>query len=251
MKKTLALLLVMTASTDAFANIDGYYAIIQDTDGYVNVRSKDSLQSSILTKLPNGTPVSANCSDYSPNQNFCFARFGKSESGFVYKNRLQFLAPNTNYNKLALTHMTTDATSATYSNRHLSATIKFHPTLLDLTKAMPATENALGCYAFYQGDCLWGVDEYNDSHYYQLQSIQVILGGKTINIPASAIKNILLNQDFLNRDLFTQNFAIYQNKANQDVYIIGALADGALSYSVIYEIKHGKYYRSSVWYEAS
>lgn len=224
----------------AYANIDGYYAVVNDKDGYVNIRQEDSLDSPIITRLNNGTPVSVNCTDdYVTNKNFCFVRFGKTQDGFVYKNRLNLLTTNATFNKIPLTSVSRDKTQGTFSNKDVRVNVAFSPVKIDINNFNEQTSSKFG---INKNDPV--VD------YYKLRDIKVTFKNRVITLPSSATQDIYLNYYFLSHNQIANNMAVYQNKKDNHIYIIGYFADGALLYSVIYEIKDGKYFRKSVWSEA-
>lgn len=224
-----------------YANIDGYYAVVNDKDGYVNIRQKDNLNSPIVARLNNGIPVSANCTDdYVANKNFCFVIFGDGKYGFVYKNRLTFLTPNETFLKIPLTHISANKAEGVFSNQAVKINIQFAPANIDTHNFNKQPTKKFGIYT-----------KIPNAKFYKIENIKVAINKHSIVLPDSAKKDIYLDYYFLSQhDEIANNMAVYQNKKDQHIYIIGRLADGAFMYSVIYEIKHGKYFRRSVWSEA-
>lgn len=239
MKRFLIVFLMLSGKL-AYANIDGYYAVVNDKDGYVNIRQEDNLNSTIMTRLDNGTPVSANCTDdYVTNKNFCFVIFGDGKYGFVYKNRLTFLTPNKTFRKIPLTHISADKTEGVFSNQAVRINIQFAPTNIDTNKFNRQITKQFGIY-----------EKTQNTKFYKIENIKVAVNNKSVVLPDSAKKDIYLDYYFLSQhNEISNNMAVYQNKKDQHIYIIGRFADGALMYSVIYEIKNGKYFRRGIWSE--
>lgn len=253
MRKIITFFCSLMTSGITNANIDGYYAVINDLDGYVNVRDEDNINSPVIAKLNNSTPISANCSkDATSNVNFCRARFGKSNSGFIHKKRLNFLKPNSSFSKIPLTNLSEDKMAGTFSNKNVLVSVKFNSVKLDAKKTKEVnTDKFGGCEVLYNNKCVFGYFNHdNKPDYTQLQTVQVKINGETLVLPSSATEDIYLSRYFLANNAIANDIGVYQNKKDNHLYIIGRFADGALLYSVIYEIKDGKYFRKSVWSEA-
>jgi len=73
------------------------FALINDKDGFVNVRESPSLKSKIETMIKKGEPVLCASTDDSPQ--FCLINFNNNGYGYVHKSRLDFF---TNYKKINL-----------------------------------------------------------------------------------------------------------------------------------------------------
>ena len=239
MKKIIIFYCLLMTSGITNANIDSYYAVINDPDGNTNIREEYNLKSPIITRLNNGTPISVRCYEGLKNKNFCEARFGKTEDGVVSKNRLTFLTPNATFNKIPLTSVSRDKTQGAFSNKDVRVNVAFSPVKIDIKNFNEQTSSKFG---INKSDPV--VD------YYKLRDIKVTFKNRVITLPSSATQDIYLNYYFLSHNQIANNMAVYQNKKDNHIYIIGRFADGALLYSVIYEIKDGKYFRKSVWSEA-
>ena len=239
MKNIISFLVLLTINGVAYANIDGYYGVINDPDGYTNIRKQDNLKSPVITKLSNSTPLSIECEDSSIDKNFCSVRFGKTQDGFVYKNRLNLLTANATFNKIPLTSVSRDKTQGAFSNKDVRVNVAFSPVKIDIKNFNEQTSSKFG---INKSDPV--VD------YYKLRDIKVTFKNRVITLPSSATQDIYLSRYFLANDAIANDIGVYQNKKDNHLYIIGRFADGALLYSVIYEIKDGKYFRKSVWSEA-
>lgn len=252
MKKIIIFYCLLMTSGITNANIDSYYAVINDPDGNTNIREEYNLKSPIITKLNNGTPISVRCDEGLKNKNFCEARFGKTEDVVVSKNRLTFLTPNATFNKIPLTSISANKTEGTFSNKNVLVNVKFNPIKIDIKKTKEVNTNKFGgCEVLYNNKCAFGYfNRDTKPDYTQLQTVLVKVNGKTIVLPPSATQDIYLSRYFLANDAIANDIGVYQNKKDNHLYIIGRFADGALLYSVIYEIKDGKYFRKSVWSEA-
>ncbi|USI86077.1 SH3 domain-containing protein [Acinetobacter johnsonii] len=83
---------LMTISTCIYAD----FGLIQDKDGYVNVRESADLSSKVISKQKNGEIVS--CVDDIVN-NFCFINSSSGVNGYIYNNRINRFD---SYNKIKL-----------------------------------------------------------------------------------------------------------------------------------------------------
>ena len=72
---------LMTISSCIYAD----FGLIQDKDGYVNVRELADLSSKVISKQKNGEIVS--CVDDIVN-NFCFINSSSGVNGYIYNNRI-------------------------------------------------------------------------------------------------------------------------------------------------------------------
>jgi SH3-like domain-containing protein len=86
---------LMTISTCIYAD----FGLIQDKDGYVNVRESADLSSKVISKQKNGEIVS--CVDDIVN-NFCFINSSSGVNGYIYNNRINRFD---SYNKIKLKNM--------------------------------------------------------------------------------------------------------------------------------------------------
>ena len=63
-----------------------HFGLIQDKDGYVNVRDQASTKSKVVDKLNNGDVVSF-VGDYAENQ-FSYVLYAKNGSGYIHESRI-------------------------------------------------------------------------------------------------------------------------------------------------------------------
>lgn len=87
MKIMIYFLLSILFLTPLIANASNF-ALVNDKDGYVNVRSSPSITSNIEMTLKNDEIVLCASTDDSPN--FCLVNFKNDNVGFIYKSRLNF-----------------------------------------------------------------------------------------------------------------------------------------------------------------
>lgn len=187
MKKLWILFVLMFSAKLACANIDSHYAIINDKDGYVNIRQQNSLSAPIIAKLNNGVPVGVNCTDdyVIENKNFCFVNFGKDGSGFVYKNRLSFLAPNKDFIKIPLVYIAANKTEGIFADKDIVIKVKFKQAHIDINEFNEQTSSKFGINPS---------DPVAD--YYKMQNIYININNKTITLPSVATKDVYAHHIF-------------------------------------------------------
>lgn len=83
MKISIGLLLIMFFSSVCQAELTENFALIKDSDGYVNLRESDDLQSNIIKTLPNDTVVSAYCGEEVSSNKFCFIFTSDDQTGYI------------------------------------------------------------------------------------------------------------------------------------------------------------------------
>jgi hypothetical protein len=226
MKKLFTLCLVVSCTT-AF----GQFAIINDKDGFCNVRSSAGKGDNIIDKLQNGHfvycfPDSSNWVDID------YSTESKDLQGQVYKSRLKFISD--------------------YSRIPVSAT---PPSAIILSKdsikviiTEKRFEKARHQFSFYKDaktqvalidhNKYWGTDGEVPTREYQ--SIDIMIGNRRISLPRSAFVN-----------LYEPNLGtteVNYDRANDIIYIQSMNSDGAGSYEVIWKIEKGVYKKRFVAY---
>ena len=207
-------------------NDEGYYAIIKDTDEYVNIRSKPNNKGSIIGKIYYYSVF--NCEPNYSNWWKILQSYENDQSywleGYVNKSRVELL---TKWQKIGSKNIYYD--SCRYKTNSLTITIKRatfkpkkHKLLYDCTQPYLSK---------IDGKHFWGAD--GDLPKKLISSIKVTKNGIDIMIPKDAFS-----------DLYEPNFqtlSICKGSENT-FYIKMDNSDGAGGYTIIWIISDGKYY---------
>ncbi|WP_315162417.1 SH3 domain-containing protein [Capnocytophaga leadbetteri] len=231
MKHLFILFLLLT--TNAFAQGPfGYYAVVKDKDGYVNIRAKESVKSKIVGTLPNNTLVYAlfdTTEDETGEE--IFFNWIAVDKGYVHKSRLKMIGefPSIGKGKEKDTE-----NSITIAGKGISVTLTKQP--FDKTKHK-ITKKKHKEYSEYiiDGKRAQGLDGglfLPEDHY---KSITVTINGKDVPIPKSAY------DDLYEVAMYTDNNAVYYDKEEDTIYIIAHNGSGAFSYEVCWQIVKGEY----------
>lgn len=223
-----------------------HFGLIQDKDGYVNVRDQASTKSKVVDKLNNGEVVSF-VGDYAENQ-FSYVLYLKDGSGYIHDSRINKFK---DFQKWKL--QSSDMKSAGYSlgqNKVHVMTHKaqFNPS--DFKKSVPKGQTEL-VYTHYKNKPFYGTDGVLPTGRLQFSSMDILYQGKNIHIPSQDLENYFISETPLSKGSL-QDFAdaeIYSK--GQDLYIINPLAGGgAAQYVLMIHIQNGKVVKIQAWNES-
>ena len=157
------------------------FGLIQDKDGYVNVRELADLSSKVISKQKNGEIVS--CVDDILN-NFCFINSSSGVNGYIYNNRINRFD---GYNKIKLKKY--DVTTALYSNSLYTVEISAKDADLNsknYSKSLKGSE----LYSLYKGKAFYGTDgDLPTANFLQLNRIVVKIQEQKIIINSDQLEN--------------------------------------------------------------
>ena len=229
MKHLLILFLLLT--TNAFAQGPfGYYAVVKDKDGYVNIRAKESVKSKIVGTLPNNTLVYAlfdTTEDETGEE--IFFNWIAVDKGYVHKSRLKMIGEFPSIGKGK-----EQGNSITIAGKGISVTLTKQP--FDKTKHK-ITKKKHKEYSEYiiDGKRVQGLDndEFLPKDHYK--SFTVTINGKNVPIPKSAY------DDLYEIGIWDTNNFAYYDKEDDVLYIIAHNGNGAFSYKVCWQIVKGEY----------
>ena len=229
MKHLFILFLLLT--TNAFAQGPfGYYAVVKDKDGYVNIRAKESVKSKIVGTLPNNTLVYAlfdTTEDETGEE--IFFNWIAVDKGYVHKSRLKMIGEFPSIGKGK-----EQGNSITIAGKGISVTLTKQP--FDKTKHK-ITKKKHKEYSEYiiDGKRVQGLDndEFLPKDHYK--SITVTINGKNVPIPKSAY------DDLYEIGIWDTNNFAYYDKEDDVLYIIAHNGNGAFSYKVCWQIVKGEY----------
>jgi hypothetical protein len=218
MKNLFALLILTAVSRICLAQT---YAIINDQDGYVNMRNDASITAGVVGRIYNGEFV---CIDEAQSEaNWIMVDANNNSSGYIYKSKALLIA-----SLPALKNKRLFKNGCTVYGNKISVTIKSsafdskrHRLILDKNKQFV---NKI------DGHTVWGRD--GEIPKKEITSISVAFGTTKLSIPKIAFK-----------DLYEPNFdmlRVYMGNKGI-IYIKMENSDGAGSYTVIWTIKDGAY----------
>ncbi|OXB16381.1 hypothetical protein B0A68_08280 [Flavobacterium reichenbachii] len=196
---------------------------MNDNDGFANIRSEARKGNNISDKLDNGFLVYG----FQPEDNWIgidYTKNNKDLGGYVYKDRIKFLSE---FTKIPLSKETAAKVTFKKDNFNIvTESKKFDPKTAKITYSKDKSY-----IQKINGKEIWGADGNTPKIAYK--SITVVMGDKTIEVPASAFD-----------DLFEPNFfstQINYNKKEDILYICSSNSDGAGGYEVVWVIENGKY----------
>ena len=144
MTKYLKLVVFTSFMIGSIEALHADFGLIQDKDGYVNVRENSSLSSKVTSKLNNNEIVS--CVMDEETSNFCLVNASNGVSGFVYKNRINNF---TGYTSIKLSQYSIE--KVVFSDKKLIVEVYAKNTILD-------PKFCKGEYKYFNGNIFFGTD---------------------------------------------------------------------------------------------
>lgn len=220
MKKILSCCLCLS-TTVSF----GQFAIVQDTDGYVNIRDSAAVTANISDTLHNGRFVW-----YFDNDgewvNIDYQKKKTPKNGYIHKSRIIYL------NTLdSIPLFKSGANTIIFRNDSLQVSLsfkKFNPSQHKLTYKR---ENGVSYISRINNKVIWGAD--GNIPKTQYASVIIKKGNTSNQLPLSAIENLFEP---------TPEFHECRYDKEKDILYISALnSDGAGSYALLWVIEKGVY----------
>ncbi|SFN51672.1 hypothetical protein SAMN05421738_1141 [Algoriella xinjiangensis] len=229
MKSKFLILIFLFSLKSLFAQ---EFAVINDNDGYTNVRSENSITSKILDKLNKGHLICVMNTegnwwniDYATNKN-------EIKVGYVYKDRIKLISE---FNKIPI--LEEKEKQITFSDKAIEVKVvqdKFDKIKHSFNYVKKYPNQILKI----DGKDYWGTDgEMPKTEY---KSITIKFNNSTLQLPEEALENLYepnLSSTKVNFD-----------KSNNTIYISAMNSDGAGGYLVIWKIEKGKYMERFVAY---
>ena len=201
----------------------GAFAVINDKDGYVNVRKEKSVQSKVLKKLDNNTLIFVLEYDKAYYGNWIYA----DNEGYIYNDRVKWIEklPKiakgiTKGNTIVFEGKEIQVTLSTEKFDKNKHSFKYHKEYRDIVEKI-------------DGEPFWGTDGNMPKREYK--SIEVKIRGKQVSIPQSAYN------DLYESYLYTEFNSVHYDKDNDILYIVALNGDGAGAYMVCWQIEKGVY----------
>ena len=223
MKKLVVPFLLLFCQFVVAQAIEGGFAVINDKDGYVNVRKEKSVHSKVLKKLDNNTLIFVFEYDKAQEGNWIYA----DNEGYIYNDRVKWIEKLPKIakgiakgNTIVFEGKEIQVTLATEKFDKDKHSFKYHKEYRDVIEKI-------------DGKPFWGTDGNMPKREYK--SIEVKIRGKQVYIPQSAYS------DLYQPNLYTDLNFVYYDKDSDILYIVANNGDGAGAYTVCWQIEKGVY----------
>ena len=221
--KLLLLFLLINSYTFAQVNENYFFAVINDKDGYVNVRKEKSVHSRVLKKLDNNTLIFVFVYDKAHDGNWIYV----DNEGYIYNDRVKWIEelPKVakGVEKKNAIHFSGKDIQVALSTEKFDKSkhsFKYHKEYRDIIEKI-------------DGNPFWGTDGNIPKEAYK--SIEVKIREKQVSIPQSAYS------DLYEPNLYTDLNFVYYDKDSDSYYIVATNSDGAGAYMVCWQIEKGIY----------
>ena len=201
----------------------GAFAVINDKDGYVNVRKEKSVHSKVLKKLDNNTLIFVFVYDKAHDGNWIHPDY----EGYIYNDRVKWIHKFPQIakgiakgNTIVFEGKEIQVTLATEKFDKSKHSFKYHKEYRDVIEKI-------------DGKLFWGTDGNMPKKEYK--SIEVKIRGKQVSIPKSAYS------DLYESYLYTEFNSVHYDKDNDILYIVALNGDAAGAYMVCWQIEKGVY----------
>ena len=219
------ILLFFLINNVVFAQVieGGAFAVINDKDGYVNVRKEKSVHSKVLKKLDNNTLIFVLEYDKAQEGNWIYA----DNEGYIYNDRVKWI-----HNFPQIAKGITKGNTIVFEGKEIQVTLS--------TEKFDKSKHSFKYHKEYRdiiekidGKPFWGTDGNMPKREYK--SIEVKIRGKQVSIPQSAYN------DLYESYLYTEFNSVHYDKDNDILYIVANNGDGAGAYMVCWQIEKGVY----------
>ena len=214
----------------AFHYANGQFAIVDDKDGFVNIRTSAENKNNVIDTLHNGHLVWC----FEPEGNWVsvdYSKKGSIQTGYVYRDRVKYLKA---FESLPINRL--DKERVTHQKDSVKITITAADFIPRNNRLHYSSDNNGKFLSKINGKAIWGTDGNIPKRQYG--AIEVQMGSKHIKIPFTALEN-----------LFEPNLnysECFYDSQKDIVYISALNSDGAGGYVVVWTIEKGKYTRRFV-----
>lgn len=237
MKKYLKFIVFTAFMIGSIEALHADFGLIQDKDGYVNVRENSSLSSKVTSKLNNNEIVS--CVMDEETSNFCLVNANNGTTGFVYKNRINNFS---GYTSIKLSQYSRE--KVIYSDKNIIVEVYAKKAILDpkLYKTFK------GEYKYFNDKKFFGTDgSLPDNNFLQLDKIIVKEKNNRTEISRSELEQYFFLKDGIDGDKNElADFKIYY--LNNNIYILNTFNNGGTAaYNIVLNMKNGKVVANKAW----
>ena len=201
----------------------GAFAVINDKDGYVNVRKEKSVHSKVLKKLDNNTLIFVLEYDKAQEGNWIYA----DNEGYIYNDRVKWI-----HNFPQIAKGIAKGNTIVFEGKEIQVVLS--------TEKFDKSKHSFKYHKEYRdiiekidGNPFWGTDGNIPKEAYK--SIEVKIREKQVSIPQSAYS------DLYEPNLYTDLNFVYYDKDSDILYIVANNGDGAGAYMVCWQIEKGVY----------
>ena len=201
----------------------GAFAVINDKDGYVNVRKEKSVHSKVLKKLDNNTLIFVFVYDKADDGNWIHP----DNEGYIYNDRVKWI-----HNFPQIAKGIAKGNTIVFEGKEIQVVLS--------TEKFDKSKHSFKYHKEYRdviekidGKLFWGTDGNMPKREYK--SIEVKIRGKQVSIPQSAYN------DLYESYLYTEFNSVHYDKDNDILYIVANNGDGAGAYMVCWQIEKGAY----------
>ena len=201
----------------------GAFAVINDKDGYVNVRKEKSVHSKVLKKLDNNTLIFVFVYDKADDGNWIHPDY----EGYIYNDRVKWI-----HNFPQIAKGIAKGNTIVFEGKEIQVVLS--------TEKFDKSKHSFKYHKEYRdviekidGKLFWGTDGNMPKREYK--SIEVKIRGKQVSIPQSAYN------DLYESYLYTEFNSVHYDKDNDILYIVANNGDGAGAYMVCWQIEKGVY----------
>ena len=223
MKHLILLFFLISNVVFAQAIEGGAFAVINDKDGYVNVRKEKSVHSKVLKKLDNNTLIFVLEYDKAYYGNWIYA----DNEGYIYNDRVKWI-----HNFPQIAKGIAKENTIVFEGKEIQVALS--------TEKFDKNKHSFKSHKEYRdiiekidGEPFWGTDGNMPKREYK--SIEVKIRGKQVSIPQSAYN------DLYESYLYTEFNSVHYDKDNDILYIVADNGDGAGAYMVCWQIEKGVY----------
>ena len=223
MKHLILLFFLISNVVFAQAIEGGAFAVINDKDGYVNVRKEKSVHSKVLKKLDNNTLIFVLEYDKDYYGNWIYA----DNEGYIYNDRVKWI-----HNFPQIAKGIAKGNTIVFEGKEIQVALS--------TEKFDKNKHSFKYHKEYRdiiekidGEPFWGTDGNMPKREYK--SIEVKIRGKQVSIPQSAYN------DLYESYLYTEFNSVHYDKDNDILYIVALNGDGAGAYMVCWQIEKGVY----------
>ena len=216
------IVLFLLISDIVFAQEEAF-AVINDKDGYVNVRKEKSTQSKVLKRLNNKTIIFAYNYDRTTDGNWIYT----DEEGYIYNDRVKWI------HKFPIIA----------KGIHKGNTIVFEGKEIQVVLTSGKFDKSKHSFEYFK-DSPTGIEVIDDELPYgtdgkmpttEYRSIEVNIHGKRVSLPKDAYSD-LYEPTFL-----TDHNSVYYDKESDILYIVANNNYAERPYKVCWQIERGVY----------
>ncbi len=202
---------------------EGAFAVINDKDGYVNVRKEKSVHSKVLKKLDNNTLIFVFVYDKAHDGNWIHP----DNEGYIYNDRVKWI------HKLPkIAKGVEKNNSIVFEGKEIQVVLSSEK--FDKSKhSFKYNKEYPDAIEKIDGKTFFGTDGNMPKEAYK--SIEVKIRGKQVSIPQSAY------DDLYEPTFYTEHNSVYYDKEHDSYYIVATNSDGAGTYMVCWQIEKGIY----------